>query len=279
MITKNKVKSLIILIISFMWLSAIVTITRSQNIWHAFELFAVIAGLLFYVPGAIIAATIITIFSFMIFPIDLDMAIDIADLFLLGGLAGWFASRERRIQKNLATLLMKDRLTGLHNFAYFNDRLQEEKKRADRFGANLSLIMIDIDFFKPFNDIYGHRMGNEFLKRLSEIILNEVRAIDIVCRYGGEEFAVILPETSGKANEIADRLRKTVAKEDFIVGEGETVKKTISLGIAVYPRDASDEIELLDRADEALYEAKNRGRNLVINFVDLTSLEPVTVEK
>jgi len=275
MITKNKVISLILIIISFILLSAIALITRSQYIWHAYQLIAVIAGLLFYIPGAIIAATITAIFSIIIIPIDLELVFDLIELFLLGGIVGWFASREQRAQLNLSSLLMEDRLTGLHNFAYFNDRLYEERKRADRFGTDLSLIMIDIDLFKPFNDIYGHRMGNEFLKRLSEIFLKEVRAIDIVCRYGGEEFAVILPDTSNKANEIAERLRKATALEDFMVGDGVTVRKTISAGVAVYPRDASDEIELLDRADEALYVAKKRGRNQVINYIELAAREPV----
>ena len=275
MITKNKVISLILIIISFILLSAIALITRSQYIWHAYQLIAVIAGLLFYIPGAIIAATITAIFSIIIIPIDLELVFDLIELFLLGGIVGWFASREQRAQLNLSSLLMEDRLTGLHNFAYFNDRLYEERKRADRFGTDLSLIMIDIDLFKPFNDIYGHRMGNEFLKKLSEIFLKEVRAIDIVCRYGGEEFAVILPDTSNKANEIAERLRKATALEDFMVGDGVTVRKTISAGVAVYPRDASDEIELLDRADEALYVAKKRGRNQVINYIELAAREPV----
>lgn len=186
-------------------------------------------------------------------------------MFVSIGIAlGFFSSKRKQDTEALQKLTMVDRLTGLHNYGYFMERLEEERNRADRFGSKLSLIMLDIDHFKPYNDKFGHQKGNALLKKVANILTRQVRAIDIVARYGGEEFAILLPNTSREAVEIAERIRRAVETAKFEGGKGEPfVKRTLSAGVATYPTDASNELELIDRADQALYVAKNQGRNMV----------------
>ncbi|MBI4743490.1 MAG: GGDEF domain-containing protein [Actinobacteria bacterium] len=164
----------------------------------------------------------------------------------------------------LERLSVNDRLTTLYNYSYFVDRLREEIKRAERHRYPLSLIMLDIDHFKEFNDTFGHLKGNLFLTKLAKSIKQQVREIDTVARYGGEEFAVLLPSAGDEAIKVAERIRKVVEEMEF---EGDAlqpkVKKTISAGLATYPSDATDDTDLVVKADEALYWAKESGRNKV----------------
>ncbi len=169
-------------------------------------------------------------------------------------------------QKNiiLETLAITDGLTGAYNHRYFYKRLKEEFDRAKRYGTPLSVIMIDIDFFKKINDVYGHLVGDAVLIDLSKLLKQNIRKHDIFARYGGEEFAIILPHTSFEgANKEAERLRRAVENHKFnhINTEGEI---TISLGFATYPDiDVDKPEDLVKLADSALYEAKNSGRNNV----------------
>lgn len=169
-------------------------------------------------------------------------------------------------QKNiiLETLAITDGLTGAYNHRYFYKRLNEEFDRAKRYGTPLSVIMIDIDFFKKINDVYGHLVGDSVLIDLSKLLKQNIRKHDIFARYGGEEFAIILPHTNFEgANKEAERLRRAVENHKFnhINTEGEI---TISLGFATYPDINVDKPEdLVKLADSALYEAKNSGRNNV----------------
>jgi diguanylate cyclase (GGDEF)-like protein len=171
-------------------------------------------------------------------------------------------------------LAITDRLTGLYNFGYFLDRLKEEKMRAERYHRLLSLIILDIDHFKKYNDTNGHPAGNEVLKKIAEILKIEAREVDIVARYGGEELVIILPETSRKrAAELAERIRETVAATIFGKMESQPLKKvTLSAGVATYPVDASNEDSLIKKADASLYEAKSRGRNQVVSFEPTTKV-------
>lgn len=170
-----------------------------------------------------------------------------------------------REKERLKKLMLVDHLTGLRNYGYFIDRLREEREKADREDSELCLLMIDIDRFKDFNDRFGHQQGNVVLERIAQTIQNNIRAADIVCRYGGEEFAVILPRTRPEvAFDIANRIRKAVEKMVFYGDRAHPkVKKTVSIGIACYPMQALDEFELIDMADRALYYAKEKGRNTV----------------
>ncbi len=168
------------------------------------------------------------------------------------------------LYKSTQHLSMTDGLTGLYNHRHFHEQLELEVKRAQRYDLNLSLIMIDLDHFKKFNDSYGHLEGDSLLRKIAQILKSSLRETDFVARYGGEEFAVILPETNkAGASFAAERVRKTLSEQTF----GEVgAKMTISLGVASYPDDAVLRTDLIKKADEALYRAKKEGRNRTCLF-------------
>ena len=170
--------------------------------------------------------------------------------------------------KRLETLSIIDKLTGLYNRRYFDEALEKEVLRARRFKHDLSLMFIDIDKFKHFNDTYGHTEGDVVLQRLGRLIKEQARnEIDIACRYGGEEFTVILPETTRiSAVTIANRILQNFSGVKFhIATKEEPVQKTISIGVAEleYKGDAKT---LLVHADKAMYEAKELGGNRVCDY-------------
>ena len=169
-------------------------------------------------------------------------------------------------QRVLAALASKDALTGLANRRTFDETLIAEVRRAVRAGSPLSLLMLDVDCFKSFNDAYGHQRGDACLKTVAEAIQGAVRrAGDTVARYGGEEFSVILPDTDqGGAAIIAERIRHAVENVGF-VHQASTVSAvvTVSLGAATAVLDSLDADELIKAADSALYGAKRAGRNRI----------------
>ncbi|MFC1576425.1 diguanylate cyclase [Candidatus Omnitrophota bacterium] len=163
-------------------------------------------------------------------------------------------------------LAITDGMTQLKIHRYFQQRLDEEISRSDRFKHPLSLIMSDIDHFKTFNDTYGHQQGDIVLIDTAKIFRFNVREVDIAARYGGEEFIVILPETGKEeAFSIAEDLRKKVESYEFPSKKGK-LKVTISLGVATYPTDAKDKESFIKAVDQALYDAKESGRNRVKNY-------------
>jgi diguanylate cyclase (GGDEF)-like protein len=143
----------------------------------------------------------------------------------------------------------------------FFQRLDEERRQAEKKQAPLSLLMLDIDHFKSVNDTYGHQAGDLVLRQFGAVLMKCVRPDDLVARYGGEEFAVLLPGAPvDRAREIAERIRKAVESEPFPIGSEQTINKTTSIGISsLEPGDTRD--SLLKKADYALYFAKNHGRN------------------
>jgi len=168
-----------------------------------------------------------------------------------------------RLFERVEKLSITDSLTGLFNHRYFYERLSEEISRANRFGNRLALLMLDIDYFKNFNDTYGHQAGDTVLKSVTQIIQENIRSIDIASRYGGEELTVILPETDLEgAKTIAERIRMGIANQSFKIGNQST-HITVSIGLVCYPTDATLKSELVRKADLALYSAKNQGRNRV----------------
>jgi diguanylate cyclase (GGDEF)-like protein len=196
---------------------------------------------------------------------------------------GELESANRELEK-LATT---DGLTGLKNYRFFRNTLEFELRRGQRYPHKLSLCMIDIDHFKKFNDTHGHLAGDEVLKRVAQLMQDNLRATDVVARYGGEEFAIILLDTGGdEAFLTAQKVAEIVRREPF---EGmETMpggKLTISIGVAAHPDDAEDPSALIRHADLALYEAKRRGRDRVVRYSveipqhtgvtsDITAAEP-----
>jgi diguanylate cyclase (GGDEF)-like protein/putative nucleotidyltransferase with HDIG domain len=151
-----------------------------------------------------------------------------------------------------------DELTGLFNHRYFHQRLDEEIARSSRFGEVFSLLIMDLDFFKSYNDINGHQYGDEILKKVGAIIKNSIRNIDMAFRYGGDEFAIILPQTATDgAMKLTDRIHQLLEESD----DRKNMPTTCSIGIASWPTDGVMHEEIIQAADNALYSAKEDGRN------------------
>ncbi|MEO9019314.1 MAG: sensor domain-containing diguanylate cyclase [Gemmatimonadaceae bacterium] len=158
-----------------------------------------------------------------------------------------------------------DALTGLANRQQFEERLTRIVMETNRFGGSCTLVMVDIDRFKQVNDTYGHQTGDEVLRRVSAVLQQEVRNVDLCARYGGEEVAILLPQTDLAGGcQMAERLRTAIAHKPIIAG-GREIPVTISLGVATYPEGARDRDELFSTADRALYGAKKAGRNQVVS--------------
>ncbi len=184
------------------------------------------------------------------------------ELRLLGSIGAQVAVALQNAQ--LYELAMVDSLTKLFVRRYFDARLEEEVQRAERFGTEFSVIMMDLDFFKDLNDTYGHPEGDRILRDIAEIIHSEMRGVDTAARYGGEEFVMILPRTPlVAAYNQAERIRARVAAHEVLM-DGQKIGLTASFGIAAYPTsEARDAAELVRLADRALYRAKQLGRNRV----------------
>jgi diguanylate cyclase (GGDEF)-like protein len=203
------------------------------------------------VPGIFLGGAI---FVFMVCLLSLETAIDMRRIFLL----------ERET--------ITDPLMGIYNRRYLDRRLLEEFQRARRYELPFSIFLLDIDFFKKINDTYGHQIGDMVLKKLATVIVDSVRELDVVIRYGGEEILVILPNTQvANAVELAQRVRQKV-KETMLVEPDQkkyrpAIYITVSIGVAGYR--FSDELDtargVVERADQALYQAKHQGRNRVVS--------------
>ena len=168
------------------------------------------------------------------------------------------AIKNARLHQQILHQATTDGLTGLYNVRYFYQALEKELARSRRYGHRCSLIMLDLDDFKKYNDRYGHLAGDDLLRELAGLMHGEARQTDTAARYGGEEFAVIMPEAGGaQAKALAERLWETVRDHEFVVRETQRVGRiTVSLGMATYPEDASDVEELVNAADMALLRAK-----------------------
>lgn len=174
------------------------------------------------------------------------------------------ALENAELHKRAEELSIVDELTDSYNYRFFIQRFQEEKKRSVRYNLPLSIIMVDIDWFKKFNDTYGHEVGNIVLRSLAKTIKKCVRDVDVFARYGGEEFVVILPQTPQvEAHRIGERIREQVEATRIDAGAAGELNITVSVGISSFPENGKSEEELVSVADQALYRAKGSGRNLV----------------
>lgn len=277
---------LFLIIASFAGVTFFIVATQGVTLyWYLYLIPVLLAALVYDVWGAVLVALGTGLFcAFYIYrtyflwelggasPLAgkglapfMEIAFGVVLMLVMGVVIGLISRRQREQRERSERFSLVDRVTGLHNYAYFTNRLGEERKRADRFGSKLSLIMVDIDFFKSFNDRFGHAKGDLLLKKVAEVLLKNIRAIDVVARYGGEEFALLLPNTGTRAvQEVAERVRRDIEATEFEGDEKEPkVKRTISAGVATYPDDTKDEVELIDRVDRALYFAKEGGRNRV----------------
>ena len=180
----------------------------------------------------------------------------------------------RELRDKLRTLSTTDELTGLHNRKYLLERMEQEISRSKRYGNALSVLLFDLDFFKVVNDIYGYEWGDVLLRSIADKLKQLIRKEDIITRYGDEEFIVVLPNTSeDNAFLFAERFRKDIEKMEFIpAGEEERHPITISGGISTFPciPDAEEDANTIIRyAEHALYNAKKRGKNKIVQFSQL----------
>ncbi|HHD2752624.1 TPA: diguanylate cyclase [Clostridium perfringens] len=184
---------------------------------------------------------------------------------------GFYVRTENDHIKKLQKLVNEDGLTGVYNHRYFYDKLREKMHISEVENKQLSLIFMDIDYFKHYNDLYGHQRGDEALRRIGAILKSVAREQDLVARYGGEEFAIILPNTSeSEATKIAETIRNKIEKTYFEGQENQPNSNlTVSVGIAVFPDKAENELDLVKYADDALYRAKFFHKNRVETYISV----------
>ncbi len=194
------------------------------------------------------------------------MALYFTGLGLVAGiLFGIYPQRIALLLERVRRLSVTDYLTGINNRRYFFERFKEDLARAVRYQRNLSLLMLDIDHFKHYNDLHGHQQGDALLVELTGLLSRSIRRPDYIARYGGEEFVIVAPE-SGKqsAQQMAEKLRSLVEGQFFASEESQPGGNlTVSIGVASYPEDGRTVDELVSKSDAALYIAKDMGRNKV----------------
>ena len=168
-------------------------------------------------------------------------------------------AKEKQIYQELALL---DPLAGVYNRRYFEELMRREINRGKRYGEQVSILIIDADDFKKYNDTYGHIEGDKILKKLAQIAVSNVRCTDFVCRYGGDEFVIIAPHTDKKGGSVLGyRLLSMVVGLDLFPEKDKKFNMTISGGLATFPEDGDNRDALISSADKALYEAKKMGKN------------------
>jgi len=185
------------------------------------------------------------------------------------------AIENARLYAEVNRLAITDALTGLYNRRWFDIQLDKEFNRAIRYGHPLSLAMVEVDHLKKVNDKWGHQVGDLVLQTIGRVLKANSRQIDVACRYGGDEMAIILPETDREgALKVGERLRALIEEAPIEGGEGQEIESasvTISLGVATYPTDAANKEELIRHADQACYLAKQQGRNRVCSWLECSA--------
>ncbi len=189
--------------------------------------------------------------------------VDLLKLFIILANQTAVSLRNVQLHEKTATMAITDSVSGLYTHGYMQEVLEKEFRRCKYANLPLSAIILDVDHFKIVNDTYGHPQGDALLRQLGAVIKTVTRATDTVCRYGGDEFMIILPETNRiGAVLVAERVRQTVQDYEFVIGS-KIVHIGISGGVASFPEDIETRKELVEKADQALYQAKKQGRNKV----------------
>ena len=166
------------------------------------------------------------------------------------------------LYERTAELAVTDDLTKLFNFRFLDQRLEDEIKKCKKEGGSVSLIFLDMDHFKLINDNYGHLMGSKVLIEVAQILIRALRDVDIIARYGGDEFVIVLPDTGTKTTyRISKRIQNLIRKHTFLGEDNLTARLTASFGIATYPVHANSKLELIRLADQAMYNVKNKTRD------------------
>ncbi len=212
---------------------------------------------LIYVLSSYYAMKFFNVWIELVYPLILAIAAFISALIV----KYFIKSRDFEQQYKLATT---DGLTELYNHRYFQEQMKRQIENSKRYETEFSMIILDIDFFKKFNDTFGHQAGDSVLRQVAQTLKRNVRATDIVCRYGGEEMSIILPNT-GKdvAYSTAEKICQRVSDKKFKLSNDRETSVTISLGVATFPYDGESASDIIDSADKRLYNAKNNGRNQV----------------
>lgn len=213
--------------------------------------------------GGIVAAAV-----GLVEPVSWPLRIALAVIALANGEA---YERLRAGSRALAARTFTDRLTGLRNYDYFVEALRGETARVRRYGGCTTLVLLDLDRFKAYNDRHGHAAGNRLLAAVGRVIAREKRDADIAARFGGEEFAVLVPGRGHDAVVLAERIRRAIEEMPAtrLHRHHPSEVVTTSVGLATYPVDARDAEELIELADQALYSAKHAGRNRVVTAASL----------
>ena len=247
-------------IVNTLIIAIVIAIVGGIAMFSTSTLFAVLSTVLFTIAYLFIAYYTMDLYNLWIPVVIPVIAIVLA--FTLSLLAKYLMkSRDFEYQYKLATI---DGLTELYNHRYFQDTLKQQIEISRRYNQPVSLIICDIDFFKKFNDTYGHQAGDAVLRQVAQTLKKNSRTTDFVCRYGGEEMSIILPNTKAEeALMLANRICAAVSEKPFHLTPVDTAPVTISLGVATFPENAQTPQDLIEWADKGLYYAKEHGRNQV----------------